>query len=86
LQSEVELEAISLREGPIMASDDQLAIAIIGSGGHGAHPHLTVDSLRIAAGLVAELQTLISRRIDPLEPVVLTIGTFHSGTPAQDGR
>jgi amidohydrolase len=80
VQSDVELGAISLREGPIMASDDQFAIAIIGSGGHGAHPHLTVDSLRIAAGLVAELQTLISRRINPLEPVVLTIGTFHSGT------
>jgi amidohydrolase len=79
VQSEVEVGAISLREGPIKASDDQFAIEIVGSGGHGAQPHRTVDSLRIAASLVEELQMLISRRIDPLEPAVLTVGTLHAG-------
>lgn len=80
VQSEIEVGAISLLGGPIMASDDQFAIEIAGSGGHGAHPHRTVDALRIAAGLVGELQTLISRQIDPLEPAVLTVGTLHAGT------
>jgi amidohydrolase len=80
VQSEVDFGTISLREGPVSASDDQFAIEIVGSGGHGAYPHRTVDSLRIAAGLVGELQTLISRRIDPMEPAVLTIGTLHAGT------
>ena len=80
VQSEADVGVISLREGPIMASDDQFTVEIAGSGGHGATPHLTVDSLRIAAGLVGELQTLVSRRIDPLEPAVLTVGTLHAGT------
>ncbi|HEX6509414.1 MAG TPA: amidohydrolase [Chloroflexota bacterium] len=80
VQSEVDVGAISLRGGPIMASDDQFAIEIVGSGGHGAHPHRTIDALRVAAGLIGELQTLISRQIDPLEPAVLTVGTLHAGT------
>jgi amidohydrolase len=80
VQGEVDVGTISLREGPILASDDQFAIEIIGSAGHGASPHLTVDSVRIAAGLVEELQTLISRRVDPLEAAVLTVGTLHAGT------
>jgi len=80
VHSEIDVGVISLRSGPIMASDDQFSIEVIGSGGHGAHPHRTTDALYIAAGLVGELQTLVSRRIDPLEPAVLTVGTLHAGT------
>src|SRR5215471_8325403 len=58
VHSEIDVGAISLRSGPIMASDDQFSIEVIGSGGHGAHPHRTIDALHIAAGLVGELQTL----------------------------
>jgi amidohydrolase len=80
VHGDVDFGTIALREGPVLASDDQFAIEIIGSGGHGASPHLTVDSLRIAASLVGELQTLISRRVDPLEAAVLTVGSLHAGT------
>jgi amidohydrolase len=62
-----------------MASMDEFGITVNGSGGHGAFPHQTVDALVIAASLVGELQTLVSRRVDPLEAAVVTVGTFHAG-------
>lgn len=63
-----------------MASTDEFKITVIGSGGHAAQPHETVDSLVIASSLVGELQTLVSLRTDPLEPAVVTVGTFHAGS------
>lgn len=80
LLSDLEVGKISLRPGPIMASADEFQITVVGRGGHGANPHQTIDSLVIASSLVSELQTLVSRRIDPLDPVVLSVGTFHAGT------
>ena len=80
LMSGIEVGKISLREGAIMASTDRFKITITGSGGHGAFPHQTIDALVIAASLVGELQTLVSRRIDPLEPSVVSVGSFHAGT------
>jgi amidohydrolase len=80
LWSGLEVGKMSIRSGPVMASMDAFEIRVSGSGGHGAFPHQTIDALVIAAGLVAELQTVVSRRIDPLEPAVLTVGTFNAGT------
>lgn len=80
LISDLETGKISLRGGPIMASTDEFQITITGRGGHGASPHQTVDSLVVAASLVGELQTLVSRRVDPLEPAVVTVGMLHAGT------
>ncbi len=80
LWSNLETGKVSLRAGPIMASTDEFKITVIGSGGHAAQPHETVDSLVIASSLVGELQTLVSRRTDPLEPAVVTVGTFHAGS------
>jgi amidohydrolase len=68
-----------VRGGPVMASMDEFAIAVTGSGGHGAFPHQTIDALVIAASMVGELQTVVSRRVDPLEAAVLTFGTFRAG-------
>jgi amidohydrolase len=79
LWSGLDVGKMSIRSGPVMASMDEFAIRIAGSGGHGAFPHQTIDALVIAASLVAELQTVVSRRIDPLEAAVLTVGTFHAG-------
>jgi amidohydrolase len=66
------------RSGLYMASADELYITIIGRGGHAATPHLCIDPIPIAARIVTALQEIISRRIDPLSPAVLTIGRIYS--------
>ncbi|HJV46342.1 MAG TPA: M20 family metallopeptidase [Bacillota bacterium] len=66
-------------EGYMMAAPDAFDIEVIGKGGHGATPHLTVDSLVVGSQLVLNLQQIVSRRIDPLKPAVVTIGSFTSG-------
>lgn len=71
---------VSVVEGPMMGSVDRLTITIQGKGGHGAAPHTTADPLVAAAYLVTTLQTLVSRRVDPLSPAVVTIGSFHAGS------
>ena len=55
-------------------------VRVEGAGGHGAMPHETRDPLACAAALVTELQSVVARRIDPLQSAVLTVGTFHAGT------
>ena len=80
LFSTLDTGRISLAGGPIMAAADVFELTIAGSGGHGAYPHQTIDPLMVAAGLVGQLQTLVSRRVSPLEPAVVTVGTLHSGT------
>lgn len=62
-----------------MAGADRFSVTIQGKGGHGAMPHQTKDAIVIGSQLVTNLQQIISRRIDPLQTAVLTIGTFHAG-------
>ncbi|MCL6480287.1 MAG: amidohydrolase [Firmicutes bacterium] len=71
---------IGYREGYALASADSVDITVFGSGGHGAYPHRTKDPIVIAAQLVLALQTIVSREIAPLEPAVVTVGSFHAGT------
>jgi hippurate hydrolase len=66
--------------GYVTAYVDSVDIRIFGKGGHGAYPHMTVDPIVIGARTVMALQTLISREKNPLEPGVITVGAFHSGT------
>lgn len=66
--------------GYTMASSDSVDITIFGRGGHGAQPQNTVDPIVIAARTVVALQTIVSREIDPRDPAVVTVGTFHGGT------
>ncbi len=68
--------------GPCMSGANGYRVTIQGTGGHGAEPHTTVDPLLIAATIITNLQSLVSREIDPQKPVVLTQGTFHAGTTA----
>lgn len=70
---------VGINEGFIMAAGDAYEIEIIGKGGHGATPHLTVDSLVVGNQLVVNLQQIVSRRVDPLKPAVVSVGSFHSG-------
>lgn len=69
-----------LRRGPLMAASDRFDIRVIGRGGHGGYPHLTVDPIVAAAALVTSLQSIVARRLDPVEPGVITVGQFHGGT------
>jgi len=71
---------IGVRSGPFLAAMDRFDIKIIGRGGHGAMPHLCVDALEIGTQVVNALQRIASRHMDPLEPAVVTVGTFHAGT------
>jgi amidohydrolase len=68
-----------IREGPFMAAADEFDLAILGEGGHGARPHSAVDAIVAASAVIQALQTVVSRRVDPVEPAVLTIGTIKGG-------
>jgi hippurate hydrolase len=65
-----------------MANIDMVEIIVKGKGGHGAWPHMTVDPVVLAARLVLDLQTLVSRENNPTDPLVLTVGTIHGGVKA----
>ncbi len=67
------------KEGPMMASPVIFKINIIGKGGHGAMPHQTIDPVIITAQIINNLQTVVSRLSNPIEPVVLSIGQIHAG-------
>jgi amidohydrolase len=66
--------------GPTLASSTSLTITIRGKGGHGAWPHRTIDPIVLAALVVVDLQTIVSREIEPGEPAVVTVGSIHGGT------
>jgi hippurate hydrolase len=70
----------AFRQGPIMAAIDEAKITIRGRGGHGAHPETTVDPIMVGASIVMALQTIVSRNIHPLDPSVVTVGSFHGGS------
>lgn len=68
--------------GPLAAATDSFEIEILGSGGHGARPHLTRDPIVAGAHLVTAIQTIVARRVDPGEPAVVTVGSFRAGEAA----
>ncbi len=67
------------RAGTLLASAGSLSIIITGKGGHAAMPHMTADPVVAAAKVVCELQTIVSRELDPLDPGVVSITTVHGG-------
>lgn len=71
---------VRIVEGPCMASSSVFTITIQGHGGHGAAPHLANDPIVAAAHIVAALQSIVSRNINPQESVVVSIGEFKAGT------
>ena len=70
------------QEGALAASTDTFHITITGAGSHGARPHESHDPIVGAAALVGALQTIVSRRLDPAQPGVVTVGTINAGTAA----
>ncbi|MFW0860746.1 MAG: M20 metallopeptidase family protein [Dethiobacter sp.] len=73
---------VGIKAGVLMAATDNFRLVIRGSGGHGAMPHQAVDAVVVAAQTLLALQALVSRQIDPLEPVVVTVGKITGGTAA----
>ena len=71
---------VGFRAGYILANVDSVDIVMKGKGGHGAYPHTTIDPVVLAAHLIVDLQSLISREKSPFEPAVVTVGSIHGGT------
>jgi amidohydrolase len=76
----VQAGQVGYHSGPAMASSDTFSITVKGKGAHGAQPQNGVDALVVASECVLALQTIRSRKIDPLEPLVITVGTMQGGT------
>jgi amidohydrolase len=72
--------SIAYTEGMALANVDSVNIVVRGVGGHGSAPHTTIDPVVIAARIVLDLQTIVSREIDPLESAVVTVGSIHGGS------
>jgi amidohydrolase len=70
---------IGYSPGYALANVDSVDITVPGVGGHGAYPHTAKDPIVLASAIVMKLQTLVSREANPLEPAVITVGSFHSG-------
>jgi hippurate hydrolase len=72
--------SIAYTDGMALANVDSVEIVVRGKGGHGAAPHTTVDPIVLAARIILDLQTLVSRETSPTDPAVVTVGSIHGGT------
>ncbi len=70
----------STRPGPMLAAADQITVTVHGRGGHASQPHRAADPIPAACEMVLALQTLVTRKFDVFDPVVITVGSFHAGT------
>ena len=68
------------RPGPMMAAADTLEVTVHGRGGHASQPHRSADPIPVACEIVTGLQTIVTRKFDVFDPVVITVGSFHAGT------
>ena len=71
---------IGVTEGYTYANVDSIDITVRGVGGHGAYPYKTKDPIVLSAEIINALQTIVSRENNPLEPIVITVGSIHGGT------
>jgi hippurate hydrolase len=78
--SDVETGKIAVIEGYSHAASDAVDVTVKGAGGHGAYPHKTHDPVVLAAQIINQWQTIISREKNPLDPAVVTVGSIHGGT------
>jgi amidohydrolase len=77
---DLEAGKVAYTSGPAMAGSTSVDVLVKGKGGHGAMPNNTVDPIALAALLVLDLQTIVSREVNPLHPAVVTVGSIHGGT------
>jgi amidohydrolase len=78
--SAIPVGKIGVRDGPMMAQADDFDIIVKGIAGHGARPHDGVDAIVVASQVIQALQTIPSRKISPVEPVVISVGKIQGGT------
>jgi amidohydrolase len=76
----LECGTVNIQEGPIMASADLFTINVKGKGGHGSAPHQGIDAVLASSAIVMNLQSIVSREIDPLQPVVVSVGSLNAGS------
>src|SRR6185369_9355905 len=69
-----------IRHGTTMASADTIAIEVEGVGGHAARPHLSIDTVLVGAQIINQIQSIVSRNVDPLKSAVVSICVFQAGT------
>ena len=69
----------AVKPGPMMAAFDIFELVVRGKGGHAAMPHLTIDPIVVGTKIVEAYQSIVSRSIDPQDPVVLSVTQFHAG-------
>jgi amidohydrolase len=69
----------ALRPGPLMAAADRILIEIEGKGGHAARPHIAVDTIVVGAQMINQIQSIVSRNVDPLHSAVISITMFQAG-------
>lgn len=74
----------AIRPGALLASSDEFELVVTGKGGHAAEPHEAVDTTLVAAQILLSLQTIVSRSVDPLKRVVVTVGTFETDSVASN--
>jgi amidohydrolase len=79
VQASLPVGKISIQAGAAAAGVDSFSAAIVGRGGHAAYPHKVVDPVYIAAHVILALQGIVSRRLDPFDPAVVSIGSIHGG-------
>src|SRR5579859_59178 len=78
--AQLPLGVAASKAGAAMAAADTLHVTVRGRGGHGAQPHHASDPVPVACEIVTALQAMVTRKFDVFDPVVVTVGTFHSGT------
>lgn len=80
VESSVKGGSVELMPGPMNAASTEFFVTVTGKSCHGAHPSDGIDALLPACAMVSGLQSIITRRTDPAEAVLITVGQFHSGT------
>ena len=73
---------ILVSSGPILAATDGFELTVIGTASHGAYPHKGIDAIMLSAQVVNAIQSIVARRIDPMEAGVITVGTILGGRKA----
>ncbi len=71
---------VGYRAGYALANTDSVDITVRGRGGHGSAPHTAIDPIVQAAYLIVDLQTIVSREVNPMDSAVVTVGSIHGGT------
>ena len=78
--AEIEAGKIGITAGYYNATVDSVDVTVKGMGGHGAYPHKTKDPITLSAQIINAWQTIASRENNPLDPIVVTVGSIHGGT------